>query len=130
MNRGSVIIATASIITLAFVFYANGGVTGFAVWNAIPVLVAMITLLVDKARKGLKYAIYGFASTITLMVFVVHAGYVMSAGKTMSMPLLSGEKLYGLPVYAIAAGYAVGMIGVVIGAIRERNAGELSRGGS
>jgi hypothetical protein len=36
------------------------------------------------------------------------------------MPALSVPKLYGLPIYAIGAGYIAGMAGAVIGAVKDR----------
>lgn len=122
MSRGSAIISAMAIITLIFVFYVDGGFNGFAVWNATPIIIAMIALLIDKTMKGLRYAVYGFACTIIFILFVFHVSYLADIGKTVSIPLLSGQKLYGLPVYAIGAGYVVGMIGVAIGALHDNKA--------
>jgi len=108
-----------ALATLSFVFYVDGGISGFTLWNSIPIIIALISLLVDKSMKGLRYAIYGFACTIIFAVFAVHLGYLVDIGKVLSKPSLSGIKLYGLPIYSIGAGYAVGMIGVVVGAVHD-----------
>jgi hypothetical protein len=82
----------------------------------------MISLLVDKSMTGLRYAIYGFACTIIITIFIVHVSYHLYIAKALSMPLLSGKRIYGLPLYSVGAGYVVGMIGIVIGTVKDGNA--------
>ncbi|MFC1656986.1 hypothetical protein ACFL2P_00225 [Candidatus Moduliflexota bacterium] len=122
MRRESVIIVLSALVTLAYVIYVNRGINGFTLWNLLPIFIAMISLLVDKSMTGLRYAIYGFACTIIMTIFVVHVGYHINIGKALSIPLLSGKKIYGLPLYSVGAGYVVGMIGIVIGTVQDGNA--------
>ena len=122
MTRGSVVIVLLSLVTLAYVIYINRGISGFAFWNSIPIFVAMISLLVDKSMTGLRYAIYGFACTIILFIFVAHVNYHLDIGRALSIPLLSGGKMYGLPLYAVGAGYVVGMIGIIVGTVQDGKA--------
>ena len=121
MSRGSVIIVIMAFVTLSFVIYVNEGMNGFALWNSLPIFIAVIVLLVDKSMKGLKYAIYGFSCTIITAIFLVHVSYLTDIGNVLSIPSWSGQKLYGLPIYSIGAGYIVGMIGVIAGAVHDRN---------
>ena len=110
-----------SFITIAFIIYVDGGINGFSLWNSMPIVIALITLLVDKSMVGLKYAIYAFAYTINITVFIVHISYLVDIGTVLSLPLLSGQTIYGLPIYSIGAGYIVGMIAVVIEAVHDNN---------
>jgi hypothetical protein len=121
MSRGSVTIVIMAFVTLSFIIYVNEGINGFTLWNSLPIFIALIVLLVDKSMKGLKYAVYGFACTIITAIFVVHVSYLIDMGKLLSIPSLSGQRLYGLPMYSIGAGYIVGMIGLVFGAVHDRN---------
>jgi hypothetical protein len=121
MKRGNLVIVTMALATLSFVIYVNEGINGFTLWNSLPIFIALIVLLVDQSLKGLKYAIYGFACTIISVIFIVHVSYLIDIGKLLSMPSFSDQKLYGLPIYSLGAGYVVGMIGVVIGAMHDKD---------
>ena len=124
MKRTDAIIVSLSIVTLAYVFYVNRGVNGFSLWNSLPVLIAVISLLVDKSMTGLRYAIYGFSCTIILTILIVHIGYHVDVEKIMPNPLFSGKRIYGLPLYSVGGGYIVGMIGILIGTVRDGRKGK------
>lgn len=104
---------------MAYVIYVNRGFNGFSLWNSLPLFIAMIALLVDKSMTEMKYAVYGFACTIIITIFVVHLGYHLNIGKALSISFLSGKKIYGLPLYSVGAGYVVGMVGIVIGTVQD-----------
>ncbi len=108
-----------ALLTLVIVARAHGGLNGYAVWNSLPLPFALLPLAVDKSRRDLRYAVYGFSAAIILLIALVHIGYLVDIGNLVPLFPSADRKLVGLPVYSVGAGYVVGMIGVVCGIIRD-----------
>ena len=119
MNRGSIVLLVLALFTLVVIVRAHGGVNGYAVWNSLPVPFALLPLAVDKSRRDIRYAVYGFSAAIISLVALVHIGYLVNLGDVVPLFPSSDRKLVGLPVYAVVTGYVVGMIGVVWGVLAD-----------
>jgi hypothetical protein len=119
MNRVVVVLFVMALLALMVVARAHGGLNGFAVWNSLPLPFALIPLAVDKSRRDIRYAVYGFSTAIISLVTFVHLGYLFDIGNVVPIFPLAERKLVGLPVYSVVAGYVVGMIGVVCGVFHE-----------
>jgi hypothetical protein len=119
MNRGSIVLLFMALLALVVVAWAHGGLNGYTVWNSLPLPFALIPLAVDKSRRDIRYAVYGFSAAIISLVTVVHVGYLVDIGKVVPLFPSGSRTLVGLPVYAVVAGYVVGMIGVAFGVLHD-----------
>ena len=119
MNRGSIVLFVMALFALVVVARAHGGVNGYAVWNSLPLPFALLPLAVDKSRRDIRYAVYGFSAAIISLITLVHVGYLVDIGNVVPLFPSADRKLVGLPVYAVGAGYIVGMIGVVCGVLHD-----------
>jgi hypothetical protein len=119
MNRGSIVLLFMALLALVVVAWAHGGLNGYTVWNSLPLPFALIPLAVDKSRRDIRYAVYGFSAAIISLVTVVHVGYLVDIGKVVPLFPSGSRELVGLPVYAVVAGYVVGMIGVAFGVLHD-----------
>ena len=108
--------ASAAVLVPA----VNGGITGFAVWNLLPVPVALLPLLVEVSAEEVKVAIRAFGYTILAVILAVHVMYLLQLGRVFALP--PGGKLTGLPFYAVGAGYLAGMLSTAAVVIREKRA--------
>ena len=108
-----------ALLTLVIVARAHGGLNGYAVWNSLPLPFALLPLAVDKSRRDLRYAVYGFSAAIISLISLVHIGYLVDIGNLVPLFPSADRKLVGLPVYSVVAGYVAGMIGVVCGIIHD-----------
>lgn len=112
------LLLTISLAAAIVVPQAHGGINGSAIWNLLPLPVALLPLLIMNPLKEIRYAIYLFSYTIVSIVLLVHLGYLIDIGRMLSASAPAGKKVFGLPLYSIAAGYIAAMIGVAIGEIR------------
>ena len=119
MNRGSIVLLLLALFTLVVVARAHGGVNGYAVWNSLPVPFALLPLAVDKSRRDIRYAVYGFSAAIISLIALVHIGYLVDLGNVVPLFPSSDRKPVGIPVYSVVLGYAAGMMGVVWGVLLD-----------
>ncbi len=118
MSRHTKALLALGLAAAAAVVAANGGITGFAVWNLLPVPIALLPLLVEVSSAEIKIAIRVFGYTILTLLLMVHSMYLLRMGGIFGLP--PSGKLAGLPFYAVVAGYAAGMICTAAVMGRER----------
>ena len=119
MNRGSVVLCVMALLALMVVAGAHGGLNGYAVWNSLPIPFALLPLVIDKSRRDIRYAVYGFSAAIISVITLIHVGYLVNIGNVVPLFPSAERKLVGLPVYSVVAGYVVGMIGVACGVLHD-----------
>lgn len=105
----------AGITALVVVIIVHGGFNGYAIWNAVPIPVALLPLIIGKSERGIKYGIYSFGWTIVLLVLGIHVSYFAAAGESAA----TDARFLTLPLIAVGSGYIAAMAGALCGVLLE-----------
>lgn len=98
---GTLLIAGSGLL----VAYAEG-LHWIAVWNLMPLAVAMATIVRGTAAKPLTWSAIAFAGVTTLLIALTHAAWVFDWGGTQTGSSTSGLIFLFSPIYSILLGTA------------------------
>jgi len=119
------LLALPFLLAIAFVVYAEGSFTGFAVWNALPVAVGFGALYAGRhARLATAVGCTVFAVAATLLVALFHLAWWLDWGGTATGSSTSALAFVFVPAWACLLAAIAGVLawGVMWLAARYRTA--------
>jgi fucose 4-O-acetylase-like acetyltransferase len=99
---GALLIASSGLL----VAYAEG-FHWIAVWNLMPLALAMAAIVRGTAARPLKWSVVAFAGVTTLLIALTHAAWVFDWGGTQTGSSTAGLIFLFSPIYSILLGTAV-----------------------
>ena len=116
------ILALPFLLVVAFVVYAEGTPTPFAIWNALPVLVGFALLWASRrARFANRVGSVVFAVTATLFVTLFHLAWWLDWHGTATGSSTSALAFIFVPIWACLLAVAGGGLAWGIAWLVDRN---------
>jgi hypothetical protein len=110
-----------SVLAAALVLYVNGTLSGFAVWNLLPIGLGALALGMAGRSGGPRPSAFRyFAIVATFIPLLAHLAWIFDWGGTATGSSTSALIFIFLPAWAIAIGMAAGILRWAIARILER----------
>jgi hypothetical protein len=111
-----------SVLAAALVLYVNGTLSGFAVWNLLPIgLGALVLGMAARGAGPRSSAFRYFAVVATFIPLLAHLAWVFDWGGTATGSSTSALIFIFLPAWAIAIGAAAGILRWAIARVQTAN---------
>jgi len=117
------ILSVPFLLVVAFVVYAEGSVSVFTIWNALPVAIGFGVLLIGLRSRGATAAIcIAFAVSVTALVETFHLAWLFDWGRLATGSSTSALAFILLPFWVIVFAGIIGLVAWGIARIVLRRA--------